>query len=74
MFQQVIDCWAKSGEGTLGARKAEALLQEMQDLRTQYDDPSLAPNLITFNSLLNVSLDYDHGPLQGLQLVKPLPR
>lgn len=50
---QVIDCWAKSGEGTLGARKAEALLQEMQDLQAEYHDESLAPNLVTFNSLLN---------------------
>ena len=50
---QVIHCWARSGEGTLGARKAEALLQEMQDLRERYDDESWAPNLVTFNCLLN---------------------
>jgi Pentatricopeptide repeat domain len=50
---QVIHCWAKSGEGTLGARKAETLLQEMQSLREQYNDESMAPNLVTFNSVLN---------------------
>ena len=48
-YNSLIDCWAKSGEGTLGARKAEALLQYMQDL----GDESLAPNLVTFNSVLN---------------------
>lgn len=49
----MIDSWAKSREGTLGARKAEALLQEMQHLREKYNDESLAPNLVTFNCLLN---------------------
>jgi hypothetical protein len=49
----VIDCWAKSGEGTLGARKAESLLQEMQELREKYKDESMAPDLVTFNCLLN---------------------
>ena len=50
---QVIHCWAKGGKGTLGARKAEALLQEMQSLRKQYNDDSMAPNLVTFNCVLN---------------------
>jgi hypothetical protein len=51
-YNALIDCWAKSGEGTLGARKAEAILQSMQD---QFDagDESMAPNLISFNSVLN---------------------
>ena len=31
-YNSLVDCWAKSGEGTFGARKAEALLQEMQEM------------------------------------------
>jgi len=50
---QVIHCWAKSGEGTLGARKAEALMQEMQQMRERDNDPGMAPNLVTFNCVLN---------------------
>lgn len=34
--------------GTLGARRAEALLQEMLDAR----DPSIAPNIVSYNSVL----------------------
>lgn len=37
----------------MGARKAEALLQEMQELRVQENDESIAPNLVTFNCVLN---------------------
>lgn len=51
-YNALIDCWAKSGEGTFGARKAEALLQEMQDW---YDrgEKYMAPTVVTFNSVLN---------------------
>ena len=51
--QQVIHCWARSGQGTLGARKAEAMLREMEELREKYKDEYMAPNLVTFNCLLN---------------------
>eukprot|EP00980_Cylindrotheca_fusiformis_P023262 scaffold10302_cov118-Cylindrotheca_fusiformis.AAC.5 len=46
-YNALIDCWAKSGKGTLAARKAEALLQEMED------DPTLSPNIVTYNAVLN---------------------
>lgn len=46
-YNALIDCWAKSGKGTLAARKAEALLKEMEE------DPSLSPNIITYNAVLN---------------------
>jgi hypothetical protein len=52
IFNSLIDCWAKSGKGTLGARKAEALLQEMQVL-CALGDVSVAPNSVTYNSVLN---------------------
>jgi hypothetical protein len=51
-YNALIDCWAKSGEGTLGARKAEALLQEMQTMY-KAGDASMAPNIVTYNALLN---------------------
>lgn len=51
-YNALIDCWAKSGEGTLAARKAEAILHFMQE---QYNlgNSELAPNLMTYNSVLN---------------------
>ena len=51
-YNTVIDCWAKSGEGTYGARKAEALLQEMQD-NFFAGDGVVSPNILTFNAVLN---------------------
>jgi hypothetical protein len=51
-YNTVIDCWAKSGEGTYGARKAEALLQEMLDTAFA-GDTDLSPNILTFNAVLN---------------------
>lgn len=51
-YNSLIDCWAKSGQGTLGARKAEELLQEMQDL-CQAGDMRMAPDVITYNAVLN---------------------
>jgi hypothetical protein len=51
-YNSLIDCWARSGRGTLGARKAEALLQEMEELSVSGDD-SVAPNLVTYNAVLN---------------------
>lgn len=49
-FHAVIDCWAKSDKGTLGARRAEALLQEMEELCEEI--PRLAPNTYTYNAVL----------------------
>lgn len=51
-YNAVIDCWAKSGEGTFGARKAEAILQEMQEHRDA-GDFDLAPNIVSFNAVLS---------------------
>lgn len=52
LYNAMIDCWAKSKEGTLGARKAEALLQRMEE---QYEagDVTVQPNLISYNGVLN---------------------
>jgi hypothetical protein len=52
VYNSLIDCWARSGEGTYGARKAEALLQEMQ-LLYERGDRSMAPDLISYNAVLN---------------------
>jgi hypothetical protein len=51
-YNAAIDGWAKSGEGTYGARKAETILQEMQDHRDA-GDFDLAPNIVTFNAVLS---------------------
>lgn len=51
-YNSLIDCWARSGEGTFGARKAEALLQEMQT-RFEAGDADVSPNIMTFNAVLN---------------------
>lgn len=32
-MNSVIDCWAKSGRGTLGARRAESILNRMEKLQ-----------------------------------------
>jgi hypothetical protein len=45
LYNAVIDLWAKSGKGTFGARKAEALLKEM-------DEVCASPNTITYNSVI----------------------
>ena len=44
--------WAKSGKGTFGARKAEALLKEMDEMCAS-GDSSIAPNVVTYNSVMN---------------------
>jgi hypothetical protein len=51
-YNSIIDCWARSGEGTYGARKAESLLQEMLDLFDD-GDVDVSPNIVTFNAVLN---------------------
>ena len=51
-YNTVIDCWARSGEGTFGARRAEALLQEMQN-NFFAGDVDISPNKMTFNAVLN---------------------
>ena len=51
-YNALIDCWAKSGRGTLAARKAEALLQEMEEM-CALGDESVAPNIVTYNAVLN---------------------
>jgi len=48
-YNTLISAWASSGKGTLGARRAEGLLQEMLDA----DDTSITPNIVTYNSVLN---------------------
>jgi hypothetical protein len=52
-YNTIIDCWAKSGEGTLGARKAEGLLYDMQYQYEVLGDKSMTPTLMTFNAVLN---------------------
>jgi Pentatricopeptide repeat domain len=51
-YNVLIDCWAKSGEGTYAARKAEAILQELQD-NFFAGDIDAAPNSMTYNAVLN---------------------
>lgn len=50
-YNALIDCWAKSGAGTMGARKAEALLQEMREMFDSGE--KLSPNLMSYNGVLN---------------------
>lgn len=47
-YNALIAAWGTGDKGTLGARKAEALLQEM----LEGGDSSISPNIVTFNSLL----------------------
>jgi len=49
VYNALIDCWAKCGRGTYAARRAEAILQEME----QSSDPSMTPNIVTYNAVLN---------------------
>jgi hypothetical protein len=51
-YNSAIDCWARSGEGTFGARKAEALLQEMLEM-FDAGNVDVSPNIMTFNAVLN---------------------
>jgi hypothetical protein len=51
-FNALIDCWAKSGRGTFAARKAEALLREMEEL-CALGDQAVSPNIVTYNAVLN---------------------
>ena len=51
-YNVMMDLWAKSGQGTLGARKAEQLLQEMQD-RYEAGNEAMKPTLVSYNALLN---------------------
>jgi len=48
-YNSLISAWGTSGKGTLGARKAEALLEEM----LEGGDSALSPNIVTYNSVLN---------------------
>jgi hypothetical protein len=49
VYNALIDCWAKSGRGTYAARRAEALLQEME----ASDDSAVSPDIVTYNAVLN---------------------
>jgi hypothetical protein len=46
LYNAVIDLWAKSGKGTFGARRAEALLEEM-------DEMCISPDVVTYNCVVN---------------------
>ena len=48
-YNSVISAWAASSHGLLGARKAESLLQEMEEC----GDSSLSPTIFTYNAVLN---------------------
>lgn len=52
IYNALIDAWAKSGKGTLGARKAEALLMEMEQV-CAIGNVWVAPNVVTYNSVMN---------------------
>jgi hypothetical protein len=52
-YNSLINGWATSGKGTFAARKAEALLQEMEELSVALQDDSISPNIITYNAVLN---------------------
>eukprot|EP00980_Cylindrotheca_fusiformis_P011892 scaffold2830_cov131-Cylindrotheca_fusiformis.AAC.13 len=47
-----INALARSRQGNRGARQAESMLNEMENLRLDY--PNLAPNTICFNAVLKV--------------------
>ena len=49
VYNALIDCWAKSGRGTYAARRAEALLHEMEDS----GDLAVSPDIVTYNAVLN---------------------
>jgi pentatricopeptide repeat protein len=50
-YNAVISAWATSGQGLVGARKAEALLQEMQS--DDENNKKISPNIFTYNAVLN---------------------
>lgn len=49
VYNALIDCWAKSSRGTYAARRAEALLKEMEES----GDANVSPNIVTYNAVLN---------------------
>ena len=51
-FNSAIDAWAKSGEGTLGARRAEQLLHRMEDLYAAGDE-NAKPTANSYNAVLS---------------------
>jgi len=51
-FNAAIDAWAKSGEGTLGARRAEQLLHRMEDLYAAGNE-SAKPTANSYNAVLS---------------------
>lgn len=51
-FNSVIDSYAKSRQGTAGARKAEQILETMEAMYNAGDD-SVKPNVLTYNSMLS---------------------
>ena len=51
-FNSAIDAWAKSGEGTLGARRAEQLLHRMEDLYVAGDE-NAKPTANSYNAVLS---------------------
>ncbi len=51
-YNSVIDCYAKSRQGTAGARKAEQLLDQMESMYRAGDE-SVKPNVLTYNSMLS---------------------
>ena len=51
-FNSVIDCHAKSGQGTAGARKAERILERMEMMYID-GDKSVKPNVNTYNGVIS---------------------
>jgi hypothetical protein len=50
-YNSVIDCWAKSGKGVSGARKAERLLERMESMY-KAGDITVKPTAQTYNCVL----------------------
>jgi hypothetical protein len=50
-YNSVIDCWAKSGKGVSGARKAERLLDRMESMY-KAGDMTVKPTAQTYNCVL----------------------
>ena len=52
VFNAVINAWAKSGAGVQAPMEAQALLSQMEDMRSRYGILDVKPDTITYNTII----------------------
>lgn len=72
VFNAVINAWAKSGAGVQAPMEAQALLSQMEDMRSRYGILDIMPDTITYNTIITAWAKSRGGVDAALQAEKIL--